>query len=45
MTKDVWLVGGAALGSTFRKLELIDEYILPLYLVLLGDGIPLFERP
>lgn len=44
-TKDIWLVGGAALVSTFRKLGLIDECILSVHPVLLGDGIPLFERP
>ena len=42
---DIWLVGGAALVSTFRELHLIDEYILSVHPVLLGDGIPLFERP
>ena len=42
---DIWLVGGAALVSVFRELRLIDEYILSVHPVLLGDGIPLFERP
>jgi dihydrofolate reductase len=42
---DIWLVGGAALVSEFRELHLIDEYILSVHPVLLGDGIPLFERP
>ncbi len=42
---DIWLVGGAALVSAFRELHLIDEYILSVHPVLLGDGIPLFERP
>ena len=42
---DVWLVGGATLVSAFRELGLIDEYILSVHPVLLGDGIPLFERP
>jgi len=45
LMSDIWLVGGAALVSTFRKLGLIDEYILSVHPVLLGDGIPLFERP
>ena len=44
-TKDIWLVGGAALVTAFRKLGLIDEYVLSVHPVLLGDGIPLFERP
>jgi dihydrofolate reductase len=43
--RDIWLVGGAALVSAFRKLGLIDEYILSVHPMLLGDGIPLFERP
>jgi dihydrofolate reductase len=42
---DIWLVGGAALVSTFREQHLIDEYILSVHPILLGDGIPLFERP
>jgi dihydrofolate reductase len=41
---DIWLVGGAALVSTFRELHLIDEFILSVHPVLLGEGIPLFER-
>jgi dihydrofolate reductase len=45
LRRDIWLVGGAALVSTFRKLGLIDEYILSVHPVLLGDGILLFERP
>jgi dihydrofolate reductase len=44
-TKDIWLVGGAALVSAFRELGLIDEYVLSVHPVLLGDGIPLFEPP
>jgi dihydrofolate reductase len=42
---DIWLVGGAALVSVFRELDLINEYILSVHPLLLGDGIPLFERP
>jgi dihydrofolate reductase len=41
---DIWLIGGPALASVFRELHLIDEYILSVHPVLLGDGISLFER-
>lgn len=41
--QDIWLVGGAGLIASFREQELIDEYILTVMPILLGDGIPLFE--
>lgn len=40
---DVWLVGGADLVASFRTCDLIDEYLLFVMPVLLGDGIPLFR--
>lgn len=40
--KDLWLVGGAGLVDAFRELDLIDDVILSIHPVLLGDGIPLF---
>jgi dihydrofolate reductase len=39
--KDCWLVGGAALISSFLNQNLIDEFILTLVPRLLGKGIPL----
>jgi dihydrofolate reductase len=40
--KDLWLVGGADLIAGFRERDLIDDVILSVHPVLLGDGIPLF---
>lgn len=41
----IWLVGGAALVATFIKLGLIDQYILSIMPIILGNGIPLFSSP
>lgn len=38
----VWLVGGAELLASFLKLQLIDEFILSIVPLVLGEGIPLF---
>lgn len=40
--KDIWLVGGGKLISTFLNMNLVDEMILSIIPVLLGSGIPLF---
>jgi len=40
--KDLWLVGGAGLVDSFREVDFIDDVILSIHPVLLGDGIPLF---
>ena len=40
--KKVWLVGGAELTASFLELQLIDEYIIFMVPVILGEGIPLF---
>jgi dihydrofolate reductase len=40
--KDIWLVGGACLVDAFREHDLIDDVILSVHPILLGDGIPLF---
>jgi dihydrofolate reductase len=39
----VWLVGGGKLASAFQHARLIDEYIISIIPVILGDGIPLFQ--
>jgi dihydrofolate reductase len=41
--KDIWLVGGAQLVTQFANAHLIDEYIVSIIPLLLGDGIPLFQ--
>ena len=40
--RKIWLVGGAELTSSFRKLGLVTEYIVSIIPVILGDGVPLF---
>lgn len=37
-----WLVGGGALAGSFREHRLINEYIVSVIPVILGEGIPLF---
>ena len=39
----VWLVGGGELNNLFLKSQAIDEIILSIIPVCLGDGIPLFR--
>jgi dihydrofolate reductase len=40
-----WLVGGGALVKSFHQAGLIDEYIISIIPVVLGDGIALFQAP
>jgi dihydrofolate reductase len=42
--KDLWLVGGGALIAAFMGARLIDDVIVSIHPVLLGDGIPLVAR-
>ena len=41
----VWLVGGGNVASQFADAGLIEELILTVVPVVLGDGKPLFDRP
>ncbi|MBS3052539.1 MAG: dihydrofolate reductase [Candidatus Aenigmarchaeota archaeon] len=41
--KNMWLVGGASIVKEFLKLDLIDEFIISVIPILLGDGIRLFN--
>jgi dihydrofolate reductase len=43
--KDIWLVGGSEIIQTFMKHGLIDEFIISVHPIILGDGIPLFCAP
>jgi dihydrofolate reductase len=40
---NIWLVGGSDLIDIFMKDHLIDEFIISIHPVVLGDGIPLFS--
>ncbi len=40
--RNVWLVGGAALGQSFLRLGLVDEIRLMIAPITLGDGLRLF---
>jgi dihydrofolate reductase len=41
--KNIWLMGGGELATSLQKKNLIDEYMLFVHPVLLGEGIPLFS--
>jgi dihydrofolate reductase len=40
--KDIWLAGGGELALSFLQEQLVDEFILAMHPILLGEGIPLF---
>ncbi|WP_135609529.1 dihydrofolate reductase family protein [Methanococcoides sp. AM1] len=42
--KDIWILGGGAVVSEFLSSGLIDEIIIGIMPVLLGDGLPLFHE-
>jgi dihydrofolate reductase len=42
--KDIWLEGGGELIRVFHEKGLIDEYIIAVVPVTIGDGIPLFVK-
>lgn len=42
-SKNIWLVGGASIVDEFLKYDLIDEFIITIIPILLGEGIPLFK--
>ncbi|MHA1474773.1 MAG: dihydrofolate reductase family protein [Promethearchaeota archaeon] len=42
--KDIWLIGGTQINELFFNNEIIDELILTVMPVTLGNGIPLFTE-
>ena len=42
--KNIWLYGGSGLITTFLNLNLVDEFSLGVYPVILGAGNPLFKE-
>lgn len=42
--KDIWLVGGGAINQLMHDAGLIDEYIITIIPVILGNGIELFPN-
>ncbi len=42
--KTIWLVGGGEINSLLLNNDLIDEIILTIVPIVLGDGIPLFAK-
>lgn len=43
--KDIWICGGSDLANQLMDAGVIDEYHLHIMPVVLGGGIPLFNRP
>ncbi len=41
--KNIWLYGGGSLITTFMNLDLVDEFSIAVYPVVLGAGKPLFK--
>lgn len=44
MKEDIWLVGGSQLVKVFLEENLVDDFIVFLVPIILGGGIPLFDR-
>lgn len=42
--KDIWLMGGGELIAAFLDAEAIDEFVVSVVPVFIGDGIPLIAR-
>ena len=42
--KDIWLMGGGELIASFLDAQLIDEFVVSVVPVFIGDGIPLIAR-
>ncbi len=42
--KDIWLFGGSLLADAFMKENVVDEFIIGVIPIILGDGIRLFKE-
>jgi dihydrofolate reductase len=42
--KDIWLMGGGELIASFLDEQAIDEFVVTVAPVFIGDGIPLIAR-
>jgi dihydrofolate reductase len=42
--KDIWLMGGGELIASFLDEQAIDEFVISVVPVFIGDGIPLMSR-
>ena len=40
--KDIWLVGGGQINTVMLNADLIDQLILTIFPLVLGEGVPLF---
>ena len=43
--RNIWLVGGAELVAECVRHDLIDEFMIFVHPIILGNGIPLFQAP
>ncbi|MCX9012182.1 MAG: dihydrofolate reductase family protein [Candidatus Methanoperedens sp.] len=43
--KNIWLVGGSEVIHSCMSHDLIDEFVISVHPIILGDGIPLFRSP
>lgn len=42
--RDIWIVGGSGVIDPLIKANVIDDYIISVMPIIIGDGIPLFEK-
>jgi dihydrofolate reductase len=42
--KDIWLMGGGELIASFLDAQAIDEFVISVVPIFIGDGIPLIAR-
>ncbi|MDP2217745.1 MAG: dihydrofolate reductase family protein [Methanolobus sp.] len=44
-TGDIWIMGGSDLINQFLRKGLVDEIVIGIQPIILGEGIPLFTQP